>query len=52
MAITLSKEKKNFHDLLLQIGHRFNPNNVLEEREDDLAGMNKITNYTEMEEIL
>jgi hypothetical protein len=29
MAITLSKEKKNFHEILVQIGHIFNPNNLL-----------------------
>lgn len=29
MAITLSKEKKNFHELLMQIGHMFNPQNIL-----------------------
>lgn len=29
MAITLSKEKKHFHDLLLQIGNIYNPNHLL-----------------------
>ena len=34
MAITLSKEKKNFHDLLLQIGNRYNPSHILLEERD------------------
>ena len=29
MAITLGKEKKNFNDLVIQIGHIYNPNNIL-----------------------
>ena len=51
MAITLSKEKKNFHDLVVQIGNRYNPNHILlEEREEDVDTM--MTNFQEMEDTI
>ena len=51
MAITLSKEKKNFHDLVVQIGNRYNPNHILlEGREEELDPM--MTNFQEMDGII
>ena len=35
VAITLSKEKKNFHDLVVQIGNRYNPNHILLEDKEE-----------------
>jgi hypothetical protein len=54
MAITLSKEKKNFHDLLVQIGNMYNPAHILlEHRGDDPAALlASLTNFQETEALL
>lgn len=54
MAITLSKEKKNFHELLVQIGHMHNPNHILldcqEERTDNFE--NAVTSFKEIQDMI
>lgn len=54
IAITLSKEKKHFHDLLLQIGNLYNPNHLfLELLGAEMPHTEKgVANFQELESVL
>lgn len=54
MAITLSKEKKNFHELLVQIGHMYNPNHILLDCLEEGVGNieSAVTSFKEIEDMI